>query len=647
MAAPTIVLCMIVKNESVALPRLLQSVLPIIDMYCICDTGSTDTTVQVVEEFMAQHGKKGRVFSEPFRDFGYNRTVALKAAAEWGTYALLLDADMILKIDPSFRATDLVYDGYRVMQRGGDLEYYNLRLVKTSIGARCVGPTHEYYDLPGGATVVNLNSLWIEDIGDGGCKTDKFERDIRLLTAALVDEPHNPRTHFYLANSYRDVGNLDKAIEHYKKRVECGGWHEEVFCACCELGRAYMHKGDETSALVWWMEAYNQHPGRAESLYEIVKYYRTKGKHMLAQLFLDAAKTITYPRKDVLFVKPNVYNYLLDFEQSILAFYTHRAPNRRRMLELMGVGAVEIERTVLSNYRFYAPRLDAGFTDIYDFSLAFTHTARGKLDRFVCSTPCIIPYKDGYLMNVRCVNYAIGADGSYHFQHTDGAIITINCAYELDRDLHIQHTHKFEPTCVPNGRYWGVEDVRIYPRDDDTLLFLGTVEAEDGRLTIGHGVYDRTRATLNSTPYKSPHGRACEKNWVYAAERGIVYEWSPLTIYDNEFNDLIVRDTTVPGFFRHVRGSTCGVRVNGDMWFLCHVVDGSRSPRRYYHLFVVLDGVTLAYKKHSLLFTFTGAPIEYALGLVIEPSRILISYSVHDASSYVAVLSRAAVNDLF
>ena len=41
---PTICLNMIVKNESAIIERLFDSVLHILDTYCICDTGSTDNT---------------------------------------------------------------------------------------------------------------------------------------------------------------------------------------------------------------------------------------------------------------------------------------------------------------------------------------------------------------------------------------------------------------------------------------------------------------------------------------------------------------------------------------------------------------------------------------------------------------------------
>ena len=47
----SICLNMIVKNESAIIRRLFDSVLPIIDTYCICDTGSTDNTKEIIDEY--------------------------------------------------------------------------------------------------------------------------------------------------------------------------------------------------------------------------------------------------------------------------------------------------------------------------------------------------------------------------------------------------------------------------------------------------------------------------------------------------------------------------------------------------------------------------------------------------------------------
>ena len=42
---------MIVKNESRVILRLLESVRLIVDSYCICDTGSTDNTIEIIKLF--------------------------------------------------------------------------------------------------------------------------------------------------------------------------------------------------------------------------------------------------------------------------------------------------------------------------------------------------------------------------------------------------------------------------------------------------------------------------------------------------------------------------------------------------------------------------------------------------------------------
>ena len=85
----TLCLNMIVKNESRIIERLMESVVGIIDSYCICDTGSTDDTIQIIRNYMSAHGKLGEVYEEPFKNFGYNRTHALERAARWATYPIL------------------------------------------------------------------------------------------------------------------------------------------------------------------------------------------------------------------------------------------------------------------------------------------------------------------------------------------------------------------------------------------------------------------------------------------------------------------------------------------------------------------------------------------------------------------------------
>jgi hypothetical protein len=77
-----LVLCMIVKNEAAIIERCLDAALPHVDAYVICDTGSTDGTVEAVRAAGSRLDKPGIVCRHPWKDFGHNRTRSADAARD-------------------------------------------------------------------------------------------------------------------------------------------------------------------------------------------------------------------------------------------------------------------------------------------------------------------------------------------------------------------------------------------------------------------------------------------------------------------------------------------------------------------------------------------------------------------------------------
>jgi hypothetical protein len=201
----------------------------------------------------------------------------------------------------------------------------------------------------------------------------------------------------------------------------------------------------------------------------------------------------------------------------------------------------------------------------------------------------------------------------------------------------------------PELRYQGVEDVKVFAHCGD-YLFLGTVEhPENGDICVGKGVYDWAKPCLQSVALRSPFGNRCEKNWCYfhtfAGELKMVYSWSPLRIGVLDEQDVLgglSEDAEVPAFFRDLRGSSNGCLNGDEVWFLCHLVEYS-TPRHYYHILVVLNARTLKFVRHSILFKFHSDCIEYALGLVVETDRVVMSYSRMDRTSAVLTLDRGIV----
>ena len=147
---PTLCLNMIVKNEEKIILRLLNSVLPIIDTYCICDTGSTDNTIELIETFFNSKNIYGTIVREPFKNFEYSRNFALNSCIGLANadYILLLDADMNLKIGNFNKEILGSYDTINILQGNDDFYYANVRIIKNIGKHKYMGVTHEYMSSP-------------------------------------------------------------------------------------------------------------------------------------------------------------------------------------------------------------------------------------------------------------------------------------------------------------------------------------------------------------------------------------------------------------------------------------------------------------------------------------------------------------------
>jgi len=289
---------MIVKNESKIIERLLNSVISLIDTYCICDTGSTDNTIDIIRNYFNNKNISGKIVEEPFRDFGYNRNYALQQCStmEDVDYVLFLDADMTIDIKANNSILDfknsMTGDAYYLLQGNDKFHYKNIRIVKNNGRFSYWGVTHEYIQTPNNINIITIpkNIIFIKDIGDGGAKHDKFIRDIRLLKQGLVDNPDNDRYTFYLANSYKDSNQYELAIETYKKRILLGGWKQEIWYSYYNIGLCYKHLNNMESAIGYWLQGYNYLPERIENIYEIINYYRCIGNNNLVDVFYNMAK---------------------------------------------------------------------------------------------------------------------------------------------------------------------------------------------------------------------------------------------------------------------------------------------------------------------------------------------------------------------
>jgi hypothetical protein len=155
--------------------------------------------------------------------------------------------------------------------------------------------------------------------------------------------------------------------------------------------------------------------------------------------------------------------------------------------------------------------------------------------------------------------------------------------------------------------------------------------------------------------------RDIEKNWVifkdYNNEMRIIYSWSPLTIgielgrieQENNYKSTFyaIENKKTPSFFKFVRGSSNGVNIGNEIWFLSHIVN-YEDRRYYYHIFIVLDAITYEVKKYSRIFTFEGEKVEYSLGFIYieDLKQFMIGYSTYDRESKYMMVTKWKIDEM-
>jgi tetratricopeptide (TPR) repeat protein len=634
MQSPTLCLNMIVKNESKIITRLFDSVINIIDTYVICDTGSTDNTIDVITNYFNERNISGKVVKEEFKNFCHNRNFALNSCIGMSDYILLMDADMQLKIGNFDKMKLWDNDCYYLLQGNDDFHYKNMRIVKNKMGPSYIGVTHEYLNIPDGYRTgeIKKNELFINDIGDGGCKQNKFERDVRLLTDGIKEEPNNVRYHFYLANTLFDLGRYDDAITYYKKRIEFGGWKEEVWYSYYKIGLAYKNKSDMGNAMLNWLDGYNYYPERLEGLYEIINYYRVIAKQKIGYEFYKMAKDIlnkNYNYDGCLFHHNDIYKYKLAYEYTLLAAYVGINNINNEIVQILNnCNNNDINNNVIKNMKYYKFILTNKQVKIFDNILV--KNINDKNVRFNSSSSCMINYDNGYMMNVRYVNYNIDNNGCYH--DCADHIITINKCIKLDNNFNIINEELINND-FDGRRYIGIEDVRIY-NDKNIIKFIGTGYHKNNTIGIVSGYYNNGSTDVNELKQTFKE-TVCEKNWVYIDDK-IIYDWSPLRIGEVENNTLVIKEEKqMPNIFRHVRGSSCGYHYNNMIWFVVHMV-AYDVPRHYYHMIVVFDN-NINLLHYTPPFKFEGEPIEYCLSISIRDKDVYMNYSTWDRTTRIGV----------
>lgn len=265
--------------------------------------------------------------------------------------------------------------------------------------------------------------------------------------------------------------------------------------------------------------------------------------------------------------------------------------------------------------------------------------------KFSCTTPypyhvssnSITKIKDGYLCNMRAINYIYTSDGDYISKDNDGIVRTDNYIMHVDDHFNISQCRKLicNQGLVHPCHIMGMEDVRLF---GEKYFLCTRLDATTNHVPcVCLGTIDGDMKILK------PNNNT-EKNWLpmYDNEHicNVIYSFEPLTIYSLDVQtgetNKIMEEKMNNYDLSTFRGSAVPIKYKNGWLMTVHQVYYHKK-RHYYHRFLWLSD---DYKsiKYSNSFYFHKIGVEFNLGIAHHEKGLIVCYSVDDANPMLSIV---------
>lgn len=351
-----ICLFLIVGNEAHCIERCLEGYIDLIDAIAITDTGSSDNTIEIIQEFGLKHDIATKVFESRWHQFDYNRNISIANAISWvreiegltkdgpitpEEYQTLSDIqwyfyttdadDYIINCDFEELRKELDQNRmFKIKLERGNSKYDSFNTFRANIsGTFCseyICPVHEVLSPAAFATQVKALPILVKSTTEGNRSKSKvkYQKDSLLLEAVIREKrlaPGDiPRCIFYLAQSLRDCSYYAESILRYKQYLEIERYktnQEYRYIALIRIADLYefaypdaTQEQVEFYKLSHFLEAHNEQPYRREAMNFILDYFMKRDLHLIAW---DLVKNyVIIENQEGLLVDQSYFNYYFD-----------------------------------------------------------------------------------------------------------------------------------------------------------------------------------------------------------------------------------------------------------------------------------------------------------------------------------------------
>ena len=304
-------LCMIVRNEENVLGRCLQCAQSFADEIIVVDTGSTDGTKAIAENFTK------KVFDFPWTDdFAAARNYSFSKATR--DYIMWLDADDVVRpedqekilqlkkdLDPSVDVVMMKYLAGFDELGNPTFVYDRERLLRRAAQPVWEGAIHE--------VITPFGNILKTDIAvcHKKIKPGDPDRNLRIFEKMIKDgKTLSPREKFYYGRELMYHGRYDEAGHIFRDFLEEGqGWIENKIEACLNLAYCLDALGKKDSALQSLFSSFHYAAPRAEICCEIGRIFLSREQYSLAVFWYEQALRCR-PEENQGFLKQDCYRFI-------------------------------------------------------------------------------------------------------------------------------------------------------------------------------------------------------------------------------------------------------------------------------------------------------------------------------------------------
>jgi protein YibB len=467
------------------------------------------------------------------------------------------------------------------------------------------------------------------------------------------------------------IAEVHKSEAELAKREDAA---EEIWWARLQNARCHWALGDDSGFLRQALELHEDRPDRAEALFDLSRFHRERGMHETAADYAEAGLALERPANDAEFVDHLVYQYGLQEELSIAAFYCCRAARQDRGFAACNWLALnrdipeDTRNMARGHLRFYvgpASKLMPSFTAR---PLGFTppegwHSMSASLTR-----------QGDEIVMVQCAVNPMRETGDYWTP--DGAPITarnfmlrVNMALAVESSVELLPPVDLPATVC--GFAQGLEDLRIFTWGGSLWCTASEREpSQEGGCRQMLGRIDEPAEgpcrLADWCVLGSDEPRRNENNWMPlvepAAAQGsgpspaqgqapagserlrFISLCDPTRLIDGTAS--VIAETTPPIAAEQFRGGTQAIEFDGGWLALVHeeVLGDTPTDRANHHRFIWFDK-SCALRSVSRPFYLQEHDEEVAAGLAWHPDsrRLIISYATGGGESWIATVDAAEV----